>query len=160
MNAIERRNKRVRRFSILKQIESLEKSNCEVCPNRTSTDSTCCKVCPVPDMLSELGDELIKISERTYVVSIKEGGSSKYKQKMKSETHYSRGKQRRVNAPRNSFTKDEYIAGIAMYGKASVFARSMGLNENTVRHKANSWGVNGIKQEQAQEMMRMKEGTA
>jgi hypothetical protein len=178
MNDIERKNRRAQRFIIIKQIESIESNNCAVCPNRKSQDFECCKVCPIPSQLNELGKQLIAIRPRDVipekVVEVKKrvhsyayerrkkrekerkklGIPTKKIPKVKPPSYVSR---RKKGDPLIVFSSDDYIQAVANGEYKAEIARRIGMADSTLHNRTTKWGLAGLTTDRARELLRKKD---
>ncbi|OAS19263.1 hypothetical protein [Paenibacillus oryzisoli] len=178
MNAIERKEKRKLRLIVIRQIEVIEANNCLVCPNRKSTDTECCKTCPIPDQLNALGKQLIAVTHREEQrVAVdpekkKKSLSRVYELRREREKRGIPPKKipkvkppfvnkRKKGDPSIVFTADEYIQAIADGEYKSEIARRIGMPDSTLYHRTVKWDLTGLTRDKAKEMLQAKgEGLA
>lgn len=180
MNAVERSERRVKRFAVLTKINNLERTYCDVCPKKAMKSELTyggCNDCPIFNQFGELGKQLIAVSHREELPE-KVVDPEKVRKRANSFVYERRRereklgippkkipkvkpplvKKRKKGDPSIVFTADEYIQAIAGGEYKSEIARRIGMPDSTLYHRTVKWGLVGLTKAQAREMLRAKEG--
>ena len=177
MNAIERKNKRKLRLTVIRQIEVIEAANCLVCPNRKSTDFECCKTCPIPAKLNELGKQLIAATHRDEKTE-KVVEPEVVKKRLYNFEYERRRERKKLGIPPKKipkvkpefvnkrkkgdpsiiFTADDYIKAVADGEYKSEIARRIGMPDSTLYHRTVKWELTGLTRDRARELLQEKDG--
>lgn len=145
MNAVERSERRVRRIVVLKKIYEIEQMNCRICPNRTSRDMIACKTCPIPDVLHELGKQLVSMSDRTNAEKIyEEPAAVKKRPGRKSNVEKKHG----FGLTRELFLQ-ERANGIWVMDIQHKYK----MSRTALNHYLKKWGFRYLSQDQAKKLL-------
>ena len=180
MNAVERSERRVKRFTVLTKINNLERTYCDVCPKRAMKSELTyggCNDCQIFNQFGELGKQLIAVSNREELPE-KVVDPEVVKKRANSFVYERRKERKKLGIPPKKipkekpafvsrrkkgdppivFTADDYIQAIADGEYKSEIARRIGMPDSTLYHRTVKWELTGLTRDRARELLQEKDG--